>query len=119
MARWMIIGALADMMACARVTSPLRLMASADLSRLSRLAPECARKRRPLSMATHSLRTGVGDAGCLIPPFEYHVLANALSDRASVTLHVYGGEMDRCNLYLPQDDGWWERTPRILQYDNG
>jgi predicted metal-dependent enzyme (double-stranded beta helix superfamily) len=58
----------------------------------------------------------VGSAGCLIPPFEHHVLANAL-DRPSLTLHVYGGEINRCNVYLPRGDGWYERQERALSYD--
>ena len=60
----------------------------------------------------------VGDAGSLIPPFEYHVLANAQPDATSVTLHVYGGEMDRCNLYVPRGDGTYERQDRALSYDS-
>lgn len=64
------------------------------------------------------VRARVGDAGCLIPPFEYHVLRNALQDRPSVTLHVYAGEMDRCNLYLPHDEGWWTRTSQVLDYQD-
>ncbi len=62
------------------------------------------------------VRAVVGDAGCLIPPFEYHVLRNALPDRRSVSLHVYAGEMDRCNLYLPRDDGWWDKNAARLEY---
>ncbi|MEO8275902.1 MAG: cysteine dioxygenase family protein [Thermoanaerobaculia bacterium] len=42
-----------------------------------------------------------GASGALIPPFEYHTLANALTDRVSVTLHVYGGEMSSCHLFEP------------------
>lgn len=64
-----------------------------------------------------AVRATVGDAGCLIPPYEYHVLTNARPDRTSVTIHVYGGEMDHCNLYEPGADGWWTRTPRTLGYD--
>ena len=63
-------------------------------------------------------RTGIGDAGCLIPPYEYHVLSNAHTDRVAVTLHVYGGEMDHCNVYEPGKDGWWTRRARSLGYDN-
>jgi len=62
------------------------------------------------------VNAGVGTAGCLIPPFEYHVLANALPDRATVTLHVYGGEMDFCNLYRPDGPGWWTQLPKNLDY---
>ncbi|NIL99465.1 MAG: hypothetical protein GTN89_00530 [Acidobacteria bacterium] len=45
------------------------------------------------------------------------MLANANSDRKAVTLHVYGGEMDRCNVYEPADDGWWTRHPKSLGYN--
>ena len=55
-------------------------------------------------------------AGCLIPPFEYHVLRNARPDRSSVTLHVYGGEMDHCCIYQPRPDGRYERVTRPLSY---
>lgn len=57
----------------------------------------------------------VGSAGRLIPPHDYHVLANALSDRSSITLHVYGGEMDHCNVFEPLADGWFEQVPRQLE----
>jgi len=63
------------------------------------------------------VRAGVGEAGCLIPPYEYHMLENPLKDRTSITLHVYGGEMERCNLYLPESDDWWRRTAKRLEYD--
>lgn len=63
------------------------------------------------------VRAGVGDAGCLIPPFEYHILGNALADRPSVSVHVYAGEMDHCNLYVDAGDGWWQREARSLSYD--
>lgn len=64
------------------------------------------------------VRAGVGNAGCLIPPFEYHVLANALPDRKSMTVHVYGGEMDHCHLYVPRNDDWWEKRRKPLTYDH-
>ncbi len=51
-----------------------------------------------------------GASGALIPPFEYHTLANALPDRASVTLHVYGGEMSSCHLFEPLGDGTFRRV---------
>jgi 3-mercaptopropionate dioxygenase len=56
----------------------------------------------------------VGSAGRLIPPFDYHVLANALSDQPSITLHVYGGEMDHCNVFEPQGGGWYVQRTRQL-----
>ena len=58
----------------------------------------------------------VGASGCLIPPFEYHVLRNAYPDRTSMTLHVYGGEMSRCCAFEPKADGWYERRERALRY---
>jgi len=58
-----------------------------------------------------------GEAGCLIPPFEYHTLANARADRTSLTLHVYGGEMSRCHVFEPAGDGSYRRVTRDLSYD--
>jgi predicted metal-dependent enzyme (double-stranded beta helix superfamily) len=63
------------------------------------------------------VRAGIGDAGRLIPPFEYHILGNALDDRPSVSVHVYAGEMDRCNRYVDAGDGWWRPEERALSYD--
>lgn len=57
-----------------------------------------------------------GSAGCLIPPFEYHTLANRRDDRASVTLHIYGGEMTHCHVFQPQADGSYRRVERQLSY---
>lgn len=63
-----------------------------------------------------SVSAAVGSAGCLIPPFEYHVLANALAEQPSITLHVYGGEMTSCSVYEPRADGRYERRQRALSY---
>jgi predicted metal-dependent enzyme (double-stranded beta helix superfamily) len=51
------------------------------------------------------IHAGVGEAGALIPPFEYHVLENA-GDQPAITLHVYGGEMTYCHIFSPVDGGW-------------
>jgi len=61
------------------------------------------------------VHAAVGSAGCLIPPFEYHVLANAL-DEPSITLHVYGGEMTSCHVFEPAADGRYVRRERALGY---
>ena len=58
---------------------------------------------------------GRGTAGCLIPPFEYHTLANAAAT-PSVTLHVYGGEMDHCHVFEPAADGSYRRVRKDLHY---
>ena len=63
-------------------------------------------------------RTGVGSAGHLIPPTDVHVLANALPDSVSVTLHVYGGSLDRCRIFVPRAEGGYEEQFRALSYDD-
>lgn len=61
------------------------------------------------------VHASVGSAGCLIPPFEYHVLANAI-DRPSITLHIYGGEMTTCHVFEPASDGCYVKRERPLSY---
>jgi 3-mercaptopropionate dioxygenase len=58
---------------------------------------------------------GRGSAGCLIPPFEYHTLGNAAAT-PSITLHVYGGEMDHCHVFEPAADGSYRRVLKELAY---
>lgn len=55
--------------------------------------------------AGETVTAGLGEAGRLIPPTDHHVIANALADRPSVTLHVYGGELEECQVFLPDGDG--------------
>ncbi|MEO8026060.1 MAG: cysteine dioxygenase family protein [Bryobacteraceae bacterium] len=64
-----------------------------------------------------SIQARVGSAGWLIPPYEHHVLANATA-LVAVTLHIYGGEMNQCDIFVPRADGWCERQSRTLAYDN-
>jgi predicted metal-dependent enzyme (double-stranded beta helix superfamily) len=64
-----------------------------------------------------SVLAGVGSAGCLIPPFDYHVLANT-SETPSITLHVYGGDMNRCFVFEPAGQGRYTRQDRTLGYDD-
>ena len=63
------------------------------------------------------VHAAVGSAGCLIPPFEYHILANAI-DRPSITLHVYGGERTTDHVFEPLADGRYVRQERALRYDD-
>lgn len=58
------------------------------------------------------VHAGPGEAGALIPPFEYHVLENA-ADVPAVTLHVYGGEMTSCHVYEPVEGGWRRRFKEL------
>ena len=60
------------------------------------------------------IHAGVGEAGALIPPFEYHILENAIETPA-ITIHVYGGEMTSCHTFTPVDGGW-KRGYRELTY---
>jgi hypothetical protein len=62
------------------------------------------------------LTAGVGTAGRLIPPTDYHVLANAQLSRTSMTLHVYGGNLDGCRIFVPREDGRYEQSIRALSY---
>jgi predicted metal-dependent enzyme (double-stranded beta helix superfamily) len=62
-----------------------------------------------------SILAGVGEAGALIPPFEYHIIENALSDEATVTVHVYGHELTHCNIFVPVDGGY-RKEVRELSY---
>jgi predicted metal-dependent enzyme (double-stranded beta helix superfamily) len=65
-----------------------------------------------------SVKATAGSAGALIPPFEHHVLANADPDHASLTLHVYGGEMTHCDIFQPAgESGSYRRCTRQLSYD--
>lgn len=61
------------------------------------------------------VHAGRGSAGCLIPPFEYHTLANDAAS-PSITLHVYGGEMDHCHVFEPSGEGTFTRLRRDLAY---
>ena len=62
------------------------------------------------------VQAAVGSAGALIPPSDYHVLGNALADRPSVTLHVYGGDLTSCHIFVPRADGRFDRQERCLSY---
>ncbi|MFY9820442.1 MAG: cysteine dioxygenase family protein [Thermoanaerobaculia bacterium] len=65
-----------------------------------------------------SARARAGSAGALIPPFEHHVLANAYPDRTSLTLHIYGGEMDHCDIFQPAGGDHYRRCSKRLSYDD-
>ncbi len=57
---------------------------------------------------------GVGEAGALIPPFEYHTIENAL-DAPTVTVHIYGHELTWCNIFVPTEGGF-EKVRKELSY---
>lgn len=66
----------------------------------------------------NSYLAGVGSAGCLIPPYEYHSISNACDDATAVSLHIYGGEMACCNMFVRQPDGTYLPRSRPLGYDD-
>jgi predicted metal-dependent enzyme (double-stranded beta helix superfamily) len=61
------------------------------------------------------VHAGVGEAGALIPPFEYHMIENP-DEMPAVTIHVYGGEMTWCHAFHPVDGGGYRRELRQLSY---
>lgn len=64
-----------------------------------------------------ALLAGTGSAGCLIPPTDHHVLANARPSAASITLHVYGGDLDECRVFLPATpDGRYSEITKSLAF---
>ncbi|MEM1202200.1 MAG: cysteine dioxygenase family protein [Acidobacteriota bacterium] len=60
----------------------------------------------------------VGSSGSLIPPFEYHTIANGQQDAPSVTVHIYGHELQKAHIFEPETPGadWYRRTVRDLGY---
>lgn len=81
-------------------------------------APDLAAEGPYFFAARGRERARAGSAGALIPPYEYHVLANAQPDRVSLTLHVYGGEMKSCSVFLPEAEDGYRRVVRTLGYDD-
>jgi predicted metal-dependent enzyme (double-stranded beta helix superfamily) len=63
-----------------------------------------------------SFQAGIGSAGCLIPPHEYHSIRNAGS-KPAVSVHIYGGEMNSCSVFEPASDGWFVRYEKTLGLD--
>jgi predicted metal-dependent enzyme (double-stranded beta helix superfamily) len=63
-----------------------------------------------------TILAGVGTAGRLIPPTDYHVISNVLPDRPSLTLHVYGGDLCECKVFLPDADGRYTAHVRALMF---
>ncbi len=68
--------------------------------------------------ARNSYEAGRGSAGCLIPPYEYHLIENPCDESLAVSIHIYGGEMLSCHSFEPASDGWHQRVERSLSYDN-
>jgi len=63
-----------------------------------------------------SFQAGIGSAGCLIPPHEYHLIRNP-GGAPAVSVHIYGGDMSRCHIFEPQESGWYRRRQKTLGLD--
>ncbi len=63
-----------------------------------------------------SMQAGIGSAGCLIPPHEYHVIRNP-SVEPAVSVHIYGGDMTFCNVFEDKGGGWFQRREKPLGLD--
>ena len=62
-----------------------------------------------------TVQAGVGTAGSLIPPHEYHTIANASDTEPAVSVHVYRRKLMNCNVFQPVEDDWYRRCPRNLE----
>ena len=65
-----------------------------------------------------TLHSGMGTAGSLIPPYEYHTIANARPERPSITVHVYGRELTNCTIFENENGDWYTSRLCPLRYDN-
>ncbi len=57
-----------------------------------------------------------GGISTLLPPLEYHEFGNAGTTTA-YSLHVYGGDLERCNAFDADGGGWWRPREVALRYD--
>ncbi|HVA28650.1 MAG TPA: cysteine dioxygenase family protein [Candidatus Baltobacteraceae bacterium] len=60
---------------------------------------------------------GRGAIGVIEPPKEYHIFGNPGSDVAR-KLHVYGGDLVRCQFFNPDAGEWWLAQTVDLVYDD-
>lgn len=59
---------------------------------------------------------GPGEAGALIPPFEYHTILNP-DPKPAITIHVYQGELTWCNIFAPVDGGYAKQRKELCYTD--
>ncbi|MEL6871028.1 MAG: cysteine dioxygenase family protein [Pseudomonadota bacterium] len=77
-------------------------------------------EQRYLFESRNSYMAGVGSAGCLIPPYEYHLISNPCDRSPAVSLHIYGGDMDQCHVFVreAEQSNWYRRAMRELSFDD-
>ncbi len=61
------------------------------------------------------IHAGLGQCGALIPPVEYHRIANPAREVA-VSIHVYGGRMHSCRIFRPRDGDTYDVEIKPLDY---
>jgi predicted metal-dependent enzyme (double-stranded beta helix superfamily) len=64
-----------------------------------------------------AIKAGRGAVGNLIPPFEHHKICN-VSDKPSISIHVYGAEIKSCTRFVPSNDGHFLRETVHMTYDS-
>lgn len=65
-----------------------------------------------------TMRAGIGSAGSLIPPHEYHTIRNPSTADPAITIHIYSGAMCECSVFKPVGtDHWHRRESRKLTLD--
>ena len=66
------------------------------------------------------IRAGLGECGALIPPVEYHRIANP-HDHTAVTIHIYGGMMRSCRVFEQAGGGAYRVSIKPLRFtsENG
>jgi predicted metal-dependent enzyme (double-stranded beta helix superfamily) len=71
--------------------------------------------QRVKAVPVQQITAGLGNVGALIPPHEYHVMANTSSETA-ITLHIYGAELTHCHVFIDIGDGTYRVEKRALSY---
>ncbi len=61
------------------------------------------------------IHAGLGQCGALIPPVEYHTITNPYQDLA-LTVHVYGGRMRTCRIFLDRGDDLYQVAHKSLSF---
>jgi len=64
-----------------------------------------------------TMRAGPGSAGSLIPPHEYHTIANPQTDQTALTLHIYADALEQWCVFQPIGEGWYQRVEKQLSLD--
>ena len=61
------------------------------------------------------IHAGLGQCGALIPPVEYHRISNPY-DHQALTVHVYGGRMRSCRVFLESENNLYRVTEKELEF---